>query len=63
VLLADSQKEGDALMTKVNFTAEDEQQLLAEKPALRQIYDAQVQSLRHTWSLYGVQGQAVLVGC
>lgn len=32
----------DSRLARVNMTAEDERQLLAEKPALKQLYDAQV---------------------
>lgn len=39
----------DGKMTNLQMTSEDEQQILSEKPALRQIYEAQVR----TYSLSG----------
>jgi hypothetical protein len=36
-------------MATLKLTADDERQLLAEKPALKQIYDTQVRRYPYSW--------------
>jgi hypothetical protein len=47
LLLLQNKTTADGRVARLTMTSEDERQLLAENPALRQVYEAQASNLQH----------------